>query len=828
VNPNYTDLLNNPIFAGGLELFQQTKAEKAKDDSKETPRFVVSMWLRKHLPEETIKCALDTIADCDAAIEADINIRYNEYRSYLQAIFKPRDTLCFVTIEHNLDGNRKEELTRNTFASFEDAITEESFLNILRANNTPSRNPRNTMPSIYVAMNTYPATLLGNSDMWQHKARTQENVVDVRALQVDIDDAGNAATVVTAMQSSSKVPPPSIVVESSTGKRQGIWLVDGFSKDDAKPVMSAIAAEFGTDSSVAEIARVMRVPGFVNRKPKYTDQPMAKLLSNTGVRYTRANFKIDLTKPAVNGTDAKTVFDLNARFIHRQLDDQIISFIGHYISADNIKNPDTLYDLLEKRIADNGCFEPDGVTPFSCNMKRVRELCDLKVKEWKTGEQQAKEAEAQALAEAAKIGRDATVAKAEAIADLEPPLQIADEEYPVFPKYVFVGTSIYENFVKPICEHNNRIDFFLWLSAEAMLLNYLGTKIKTQIRGYNVSPFRGNIFMVIIGKRGETNKSSSVNDAMEYFKYIGCLAHSGRDTKTAEGRTLVFEAGSAEGLGLEMQKTNCTNALVFYDELEVLTNKAKIDGSTLRANLLKLYESAKFANLVKTGKEVYSLEPDSYCASLIANTTDDMFNDLWSTMSGEDTGLNDRFFFILQPKELPERRMKVGVDFLSNSSKTRQLIDKAINKGTFEIENINNPNLRQLMLMGNRYSERALKWALAIAVDLGLDSVDDEATDRGCDIVRYELAVKRYLKTRQADTPQAQLQHKIKEVLRRNKGRMLTRLLKIEAHAERKGTWMWTAAFMGLRQAGDVREEGTGKKGDPLYTVLIHDDAAGV
>ena len=102
MNPNYTDLLNNPIFAGGLELFQQTKAEKAKDDSKETPRFVVSMWLRKHLPEETIKCALDTIADCDAAIEADINIRYNEYRSYLQAIFKPRDTLCFVTIEHRL------------------------------------------------------------------------------------------------------------------------------------------------------------------------------------------------------------------------------------------------------------------------------------------------------------------------------------------------------------------------------------------------------------------------------------------------------------------------------------------------------------------------------------------------------------------------------------------------------------------------------------------------------------------------------------------------------------------------------------------------------
>jgi RepB DNA-primase N-terminal domain len=822
---------------------QLTPFEKATEYYKTSsnPRVETRIFLTSILgmPEQNVDEALNEIESnlgifspspvasaSERADEASTDARYNEYKSYLQAIFKPGDTLCFVTIEHNLDGDRKEELTRNTFAVFEDAITKESFLKILRANNTPSRNPRNSMPSIYVAMNTYPAILLGHPDRWQHNARTQANVVEVRALQADIDDAGNAATVVTAMQSSAKVPPPSIVVESSTGKRQGIWLVDGFSKDDAKPVMSAIAAEFGTDSSVAEIARVMRVPGFVNRKPKYTDQPMAKLLSNTGVRYTRDNFKFEASATA-DGFSKKPTDWLDDPFIHGRLDNQFVSVIGHYVNNKNINDAEELFTLMQARIEKNGCFEADGITPYAYNVDRLKELCQLKTKDWKTGEQQAKEAEAQALAQATEIGKAAAIAVTEAIADLEPPLKIEDEKYPEFPKYVWAGTSIYENFVKPICEHNNRIDYFLWLSSEAMLLNFLGTKIKTQIRGYNVSPFRGNIFMVIIGKRGETNKSSSVNDAMEYFKYIGCLAHSGRDAKTAEGRTLVFEAGSAEGLGVEMQKTNCTNALVFYDELEVLTNKAKIDGSTLRANLLKLYESAKFANLVKTGKEAYSLEPDSYCASLIANTTDDMFNDLWSTMSGEDTGLNDRFFFILQPKELPERRMKVGVDFLSNSSKTRQLIDKAINKGTFEIENINNPNLRQLMLMGNRYSERALKWALAIAVDLGLDSVDDEATDRGCDIVRYELAVKRYLKTRQADTPQAQLQHKIKEVLRRNKGRMLTRQLKIEAHAERKGTWMWTAAFMGLKQAGDVREEGTGKKGDPLYTVLIHDDAAG-
>lgn len=270
----------------------------------------------------------------------------------------------------------------------------------------------------------------------------------------------------------------------------------------------------------------------------------------------------------------------------------------------------------------------------------------------------------------------------------------AGETYPMFPKYVWAGTSIYENFVKPICEHNSRIDYFMWLPATAMLLNYIGTKIKTRGK-FDSRPFNGSLFMTLIGKRGETNKSSSVDDAMNYFHYMGMLSHYGRDIKTAEGKSVVWTAGSMEGFGIEMQKTNCKNGILFYDELSQLVKKAGIDGSTLVSGLLTLYEAKKFGNSVKTTKEAFSLDPGTYCASLLSCCTTDTFQELWSKMAGSDTGLNDRFFFVLEPEQLPDRKIKTDVNTLFGSQKTRMLIEKALSKGEFEIENPNNAKLQE-------------------------------------------------------------------------------------------------------------------------------------
>jgi hypothetical protein len=289
---------------------------------------------------------------------------YTEFKNYLTAIFRPGDTLCFVGIDHSTGKNE------NEFVDYSRAVSREYFEDLSRAN---------SVASIYVATNAFPAELIG-----QKTGRTQENVVAVRALQADMDDAANAATVVSLMQSGSKVPPPSLVVESSTGKRQAIWTVDDFPKDDAKPVMQSIAKEFGTDSAVADTARVMRVPGFVNRKPKYTDKPVAKLLTNTGKRYRRGDFHVEVATKFEQRVAPEEY--LNAPFIRKGgkfggIYPHVLKIVGHYVSK--VKDGDVMFAIVNTLKERNGCFQSDGVTPYEWNGEQVHAQVLKQTEEWK-------------------------------------------------------------------------------------------------------------------------------------------------------------------------------------------------------------------------------------------------------------------------------------------------------------------------------------------------------------------------------------------------------------------------------------------------------------
>jgi hypothetical protein len=395
-----------------------------------------------------------------------------------------------------------------------------------------------------------------------------------------------------------------------------------------------------------------------------------------------------------------------------------------------------------------------------------------------------------------------------------------NEPYPVFPAYVMEGTSLYENFVKPVCDKNSRIAYFMWLPAMTILLNYIGPKIKIKRFG-GLEPFRGSIYEVLIGRKGKTNKSSCINDAKNYFNYIGCLMQHSRDVKNADAKTLAFTIGSAEGLGIEMQKTNCRNALLSYDELSQLVSKIGIESSSLASGLLQMYEAAPFANGVKSGKESFSLQPDTYCTSLIAATTDSKFAELWSKLAGSDTGLDDRFMFILQPEILPEPKLKTYVNTIEGSMRTKVLIDKAIQQAEFAFEDSGHPGLLELNEIENRFAIRAEKWAVGIAIDLGLDIVDDECVARAVDIVKYEMAVKRYLKSYEATTREGEIQMSIRRVLEMARGRMGKRDLERKLNAGRHGTSLWKQAYKGLLLDGIFREEGAGTKADPIMLQLL-------
>lgn len=89
-----------------------------------------------------------------------------------------------------------------------------------------------------------------------HKAR---DITRVRAVFADLDGAPLEPVLAFALQ-------PHMVVESSPGRFHAYWLCDGLPLAQFADVQRSIAARFGSDPSVIDLPRVMRLPGFIHAK----------------------------------------------------------------------------------------------------------------------------------------------------------------------------------------------------------------------------------------------------------------------------------------------------------------------------------------------------------------------------------------------------------------------------------------------------------------------------------------------------------------------------------------------------------------------------------
>jgi hypothetical protein len=310
---------------------------------------------------------------------------------------------------------------------------------------------------------------------------------------------------------------------------------------------------------------------------------------------------------------------------------------------------------------------------------------------------------------------------------------------------------------------------------------------------------------------------------MRYLHFAGVLDHGGPAIRNAEGKTLVWTAGSTQGLGIDMARINCRNAVLFYDELSVLTSKAGIESSTMIPDLLTLYESGKFSNSIKSKKESYSFDPGSYTTSLIACCTDKNFKSLWGKMTGVTSGLNDRFLFLYQPEKFKDVTPPVQINFQEATVRTRQLIDKAVARGTYSITN--DSPLKDRMngenALENRQEIRAEKLALYFAIDLGCEEIDEDCIERALALIEYERAVKRKLRPSESVTKEATLQNDIVDYLLSKPSLTASnREMLRDLHKSRYGTTLWNQAYRGLVSAGDIVEAGRGTKGDPKIVRL--------
>ena len=103
-----------------------------------------------------------------------------------------------------------------------------------------------------------------NSLLPDAKKRTKNAIAEPRALYLDLDEDGDRK--LAAIRASANVPPPTFVIRTSPGKYQILWRVRGFSIAEQEAMLKTLTLVFGGDRACTDCARVLRLPGFFNRK----------------------------------------------------------------------------------------------------------------------------------------------------------------------------------------------------------------------------------------------------------------------------------------------------------------------------------------------------------------------------------------------------------------------------------------------------------------------------------------------------------------------------------------------------------------------------------
>lgn len=105
-------------------------------------------------------------------------------------------------------------------------------------------------------------------------SRSKENIREVRHVYLDLDEDAPAS--LARVHESPDVPPPNFVLDTSSGKHQVVWKIEGVDLEQAESLLRSLAGEFGGDSAATDATRVLRMPGFTNRKypgePEFTVQ----------------------------------------------------------------------------------------------------------------------------------------------------------------------------------------------------------------------------------------------------------------------------------------------------------------------------------------------------------------------------------------------------------------------------------------------------------------------------------------------------------------------------------------------------------------------------
>jgi hypothetical protein len=185
---------------------------------------------------------------------------------YIRANFEASDRIAILI----RNAKRRETTQRiSTVAK----VTDPSFQDWMRYKN------EHDGCDIYVGMNALKGAAF---------TRTKHDILAIRHLYADLDRNGSAS--LAAIEQSTAVPTPNYVLNTSPDKYQVIWRVEAIVLTAAETMLHSIAREFDGDPAATDAARVLRVPGFLNKK--YNQDFLVGAQCRTDRVYHAQDFKL--------------------------------------------------------------------------------------------------------------------------------------------------------------------------------------------------------------------------------------------------------------------------------------------------------------------------------------------------------------------------------------------------------------------------------------------------------------------------------------------------------------------------------------------------------
>ena len=125
------------------------------------------------------------------------------------------------------------------------------------------------------------------------RSRTKEQIREVRHTYLDLDEEAGAS--LQAIRTSGDVPPPNFILDTSPGKHQVVWRVEGLDANQTETLLRALASQYGGDPAATDVSRLLRLPGFTNRK--YNETFVVRVHHETEAIYHGQDFRVREDSP---------------------------------------------------------------------------------------------------------------------------------------------------------------------------------------------------------------------------------------------------------------------------------------------------------------------------------------------------------------------------------------------------------------------------------------------------------------------------------------------------------------------------------------------------